>query len=97
MESVHVPVFSAHLRTVRYCRPELMATTRSEKKQRLPADVRSEVMRLASEGMSMQRIVVEIAKLKRLLISFEAAQRGARKTGRYQARAGRLRSDQNSV
>ena len=61
-----------------------MATTpRLDRKDRLPTDVRSEIIRLASEGVSVPRIVVEIAKTKKLLVSFEAAQRWAKKSGKY--------------
>ncbi|HVC27038.1 MAG TPA: hypothetical protein VND40_02650 [Nitrososphaerales archaeon] len=88
VESFRVPVFSQHLRTARYGLLELMATTpRLRKKDRLSPDIRSDIMRLAEEGMSVPRIVVEIARLKRLLVSFEAAQRWARKTGKYQAKS----------
>jgi hypothetical protein len=65
-----------------------MATTpRLQKKDRLPSDIRSEIMRLAEQGMSVPRIVVEIARLKKLLVSFEAAQRWAMKTGKYHPRS----------
>ncbi len=88
VESFRVPVFSQHLRTARYSLLELMATTpRLQKKDRLPPDIRSDIMRLAEQGISVPRIVVEIARSKRLLVSFEAAQRWASKTGRYQAKS----------
>lgn len=88
IESFKIPVFSPHLRTVRYSRLELMATTpRLKKQDRLPDDVRSEIMQLANEGLSVPKIVVEIAKSRQLLVSFEAAQRWARKTGKYMPRS----------
>lgn len=84
IESFRVPVFAPHLKTARYNLLELMATTpKLDKKQRLPEDVRSEIMRLASDGMSIPKIGIEIAKTKRLLVSFEAIQRWAKKTGKY--------------
>lgn len=79
-----VPVFAPHLRTVRYALHQLMAETpRLDKKGRLPPDVRSEIVRFASEGLSIPNIVLRIAKEKRLLVSFEAAQRWAKKSGNY--------------
>lgn len=80
IESFKVPVFAPHLRTVRYQRLELMATTKKLlREERLPIEIRSEIMRLASEGHSVPKIVEEVARTKALLISFEAAQRWARK------------------
>ena len=84
VKSFKVPVFSPHLRTVRYGLLELLATTRRlEKKERVPQDVRMEIMRLANEGTSIPKIVVEIARKEKILVSFEAAQRWAMKTGKY--------------
>jgi hypothetical protein len=84
INSFRVPVFSPHLRTARYQSHELMATTPTlERRDRLPEDVRADIMRLAKEGMSVPRIVVEIARTKKLLVSFEAAQRWAKKSGAY--------------
>jgi hypothetical protein len=81
INSFHVPVFSEHLKTVRYQRLELIAKTRKlDKEERLPDSTRSEIARLASEGYSVPEIVEEIARVQGLLISFEAAQRWARKT-----------------
>jgi hypothetical protein len=84
VNSFKIPVFAPHLRTVRYGLLELLATTpRLEKKERVPQDIRMEIMRLANEGTSIPKIVIEIARKKRLLVSFEAAQRWAMKTGKY--------------
>jgi hypothetical protein len=84
VKSFSVPVFAPHLRTVRYGLLELLATTpRLEKKERVPPDVRTEIMRLANEGTSIPKIVAEIARKRKLLVSFEAAQRWATKTGKY--------------
>ncbi len=96
INSFRVPVFSPHIRTVRYSLLELMATTpRLEKKERLPPDVRSEIMRLAGERMSVPKIVVEIARTKKLLVSFEAAQRWAKRSGAYSPRAASNYTDAN--
>ena len=85
INSFTVPAFSPHLRTVRFRRLELMATTKKlEKDERIPGDVREEIIRLATEGVSVPRIVIEIAETKKLLVSFEAAQRWAKKSGKYQ-------------
>lgn len=98
IESFKVPVFTPHLRTFRYKRLELLATTpKLGKKDRIPADVRSEVMRLATEGVSVPSIVVEIAESKRLLISFEAAQRWAMKTGKYNPKSAGRESSEKSA
>jgi len=90
VRSFEIPVFAAHLRTVRFELHELMAKTpRLERKDRLPEDVRTEIMRLASEGVSIPRIVVQIARTNNLLVSFEAAQRWAKKSGKYQPNTNR--------
>jgi hypothetical protein len=87
VNSFSIPVFAPHLRTVRYSLHELMAMTpRLDKRDRLPPDVRSDIVRLASEGLSVPKIVVEIARTKKLLVSFEAAQRWAKKSGKYEPR-----------
>ncbi len=97
INSFQVPIFSPHLRTVRYQSHELMATTRTlEKKERLPEDARVDIMRLAKEGMSIPRIVVEIAKTKKLLVSFEAAQRWAKKSGAYKPKGTREPNEEDS-
>ena len=78
--SFNVPVFAPHLRTIRYERLELMAKTKKlARVERLPEDVREEITRLASGGHSVPTIVQEIARTKKLLVSFEAAQRWAKK------------------
>jgi hypothetical protein len=88
INSFKVPIFAPHLRTVRYSLLELMASTRKlEKKERIPQDIRSEIMRLAAEGLSIPTIVVEIARNKKLLVSFEAAQRWAMKSGSYRPKS----------
>ena len=98
INSFKIPVFAAHLRTVRYSLDELMATTpRLDRKDRLPQEVRSEIIRLASEGVSVPRIVVEIAKTKNLVVSFEAAQRWAKKSGKYIPRASSREDDANTI
>jgi hypothetical protein len=87
INSFKVPVFSQYLRTVRYGLLELMATTRKlERTERLPVEVRKEITRLAAKEMSVPSIVLEIAKTKKLLVSFEAAQRWAMKSGKYHPR-----------
>jgi len=96
VNSFKIPVFAPHLRTVRYSLHELMATTpRLEKKDRLPADVRSDIIRLAGEGMSIPKIVVEIARTKKLLVSFEAAQRWGKKSGKYVPRVSAFDNNEN--
>ncbi len=80
INSFSVPVFSEQLKTVRYQRLELIAKTRKlDKEERLPDSTRSEIARLATEGLSVPDIVEKIARVQGLLISFEAAQRWARK------------------
>lgn len=80
IESFKVPVFAAHLRTFRYQRLELMATTpKLDRADRIPVEIRSEIMRLAADGQSIPKIVEAIARLRSLLVSFEAAQRWANK------------------
>ncbi len=78
--SFGVPVFSEYLQTVRYQKLKTMATTpRLAKHERLPLLARVTVRRLAVEGSSIPSIVEKIAATHGLLISFEAAQRWARK------------------
>lgn len=80
IESFRIPVFSEHLKTVRYQRLELMASTRKLlKEERLPDRVRLEIIRLTKENLSVPQIVERIAREQGLLISFEAAQRWASK------------------
>jgi hypothetical protein len=81
INSFSVPVFSEHLQTARYQKLKLMATTKKlTREERLPETVRSEIQRLARQGYSVPKIVEEIARSKSLLVSFEAAQRWAKKT-----------------
>jgi hypothetical protein len=98
VESFRVPVFSQYLRTARYALLKLMATTpRLDRKDRLPPDIRADIVRLAEQGMSVPRIVVEIARLKRLLVSFEAAQRWAMKSGKYQPKSQHKSPEESSA
>ncbi len=95
-DSFRVPVFAAHLRTTRYALLELMATTRKlDKKERIPSDVRQEIVRLAAEGWSIPKIIVEIARTRKLLVSFEAGQRWARKSGKYQPKSRQPSKEEN--
>jgi len=78
--SFKVPVFSAHLRTVRYQKLELMSTTQKlAREERIPDEIRTEIRRLDGIGFSVPEIVEEIARNQHLLVSFEAAQRWAMK------------------
>ena len=78
--SFKVPVFSEQLQTVRYQLLRLLATTpKLERKDRLPELIRLDIATLAVEGHSVPDIVVEVARTRGLLVSFEAAQRWARK------------------
>jgi len=53
-----------------------MATTpRLTKGDRIPNQLKAEIGRLSAQGLSVPKIVEEIAKFHGLLISFEAAQR----------------------
>ncbi|MDA4134257.1 MAG: hypothetical protein OK441_01635 [Thaumarchaeota archaeon] len=89
IKSFGVPVFSEHLQTVRYQRLKLMATTRTlSKLERVPLEVRLQVQRLAKEGLSTPRIVEEVARTSKLLISFEAAQSWSRKSQRESSEPG---------
>jgi len=82
IESFKVPVFAEHLRTARYERLEVLATTKKlEREERVPEEIRMAIMKLAREGRSVPKIVEQIARQKGLLVSFEAAQRWARKAG----------------
>ena len=78
--SYGVPVFSDYLQTVRYQRLRLMATTpRLDKEDRVPEEIRREIIQLRKQGYSVPKIVETIAQTRNLLVSFEAAQRWARK------------------
>jgi hypothetical protein len=80
IESFKVPVFSEHLRTIRYQRLELMSTTpKLAKEERLSSEIRAEIARLDTDGHSVPKIVEAIARSHNTLISFEAAQRWALK------------------
>lgn len=82
IKSFDVPVFSPVLQSVRYKRLELMASCKKlTKKERLSEEVRNEIMDLRRSGMSVPKIVETIASSRRLLVSFETAQRWARKAG----------------
>jgi len=87
--SFGIPVFSEQLRTVRYQLLQLLATTpKLERKDRLPEFVRAEIARLAVEGYSVPRIIEQVARSHSLLVSFEAAQRWARKALRGKSGGG---------
>lgn len=89
IDSFKVPVFAPQLQTVRYQRLQLMATTRKlSRDQRLPEELRAEITRLATEGHSVPQIVELIAQTRGLLVSFEAAQRWAKKTKRVGVQVG---------
>ncbi|HUI86347.1 MAG TPA: hypothetical protein VLY21_04240 [Nitrososphaerales archaeon] len=78
--SFKVPVFSSYLQTVRYQRLRLMATTRKlTRRDRISDEVQTEIKRLANDGLSVPRILEEIAKSHSVLLSFEAVQRWARR------------------
>lgn len=79
-DSFRVPIFSPSLRTVRFQRHEIIATARVlRREERLPEEVRTEIMQLSSAGLSVPDIVEKIAVSRKVLVSFEAAQRWARK------------------
>jgi hypothetical protein len=81
IESFKVPVFAPHLRTARYRKLELMATTpKLERTDRIPLEIRATILRLAKEGYSVPKIIEVVATDHNLLLSFEAAQRWARKS-----------------
>jgi len=83
IKAFEVPVFSDQIRTVRYQRHELLATTRRlARTDRLSETLRTEIMNLALQGLSASKIVEEIAKRYGVLVSFEAAQRWAHKVSR---------------
>ena len=80
IKSFKVPVFSPQLETIRYKRLELMAGCgKLGKGERLSSELRSEIFRLRQSGLSIPGIIEKIAGSRRLLISFETAQRWARK------------------
>ncbi len=80
INSFQVPVFSEKLKTMRYQRLQLMATTpKLGKDERVPDSIRVEIAKLALAGYSIPKIVEEVARAQNLLVSFEAAQRWAKK------------------
>ncbi len=80
IKSFEVPIFSNQIRTMRFQRHELLATThRLSRTDRLSETLRTEIMNLALQGLSASKIVEDIAKRRGVLISFEAAQRWANK------------------
>ena len=80
IKAFEVPVFSDQIRTVRFRRHEMLATTRRlARTDRLPETLRKEIMHLALQRLSASKIVEEIARRQRVLVSFEAAQRWAQK------------------
>jgi hypothetical protein len=82
IKSFSVPIFNATLRTVRYQRHEIMATARTlEKRERVPEELRTRIIELSSLGFSVPEIVTEIASERKILLSFEATQRWARRAG----------------
>lgn len=77
-----VPVFSPFLRTVRYQRLEKLAlASRPARTDRLPFELREEIMSLRRQGLSIPRIIETIVERRNLLISYEAAKRWADKSG----------------
>jgi hypothetical protein len=83
VQSFKVPIFAEHLQTVRYQRHRVIAETpKLTREERLPKDVREEIGALAAQGLSIPKIVERIAETKRLLVSFEAAQRWVRNAGK---------------
>jgi hypothetical protein len=92
-----IPVFASHLRTVRFQRLELMATSRRlDRKERLSEETRLRIMELARPGVSVPKIVELIAMTMGILISFEAAQRWAMKTGMYHPKNSRESADRDA-
>ncbi len=80
IKAFEIPIFSDLIRTVRFQRHELLARTpRLARTDRLPETLRREIMNLTRQGLSTSKIVEEIAKRREVLVSFEAAQRWARK------------------
>ena len=78
--SFAVPIFNPTLRTVRYKRHELMATAqRLDREERVPEHLRKEIMTLRRQGLSVPTIVERLAEFRGVLVSFEAAQRWAKK------------------
>ena len=80
--SFAVPIFNPTLRTVRYRRHELMATSqRLDREERVPEHLRKEIMALSRQDLSVPTIVERLAETRGVLVSFEAAQRWAKKVG----------------
>jgi hypothetical protein len=80
--SFSVPIFNPTLRTVRYKRHELMATTRKlDREDRIPEHLRAEITALSQQGFSVPTIIERLAETRGVLVSFEAAQRWAKKAG----------------
>lgn len=83
IKSFEVPIFNPELRTVRYQRHEVMAKARTLRRdERLPEELKLEIIALATQNLSVPDIVERIAETRKILISFEAAQRWASKASR---------------
>lgn len=81
VKSFSIPVFADHLKTVRYSRLEVLATTlRLHREERLPNPLRKRITSLAKAGLSVPKIVETVAETEGILVSFEAAQRWAKKS-----------------
>lgn len=79
-----IPIFAGHLKTIRYSRLELLATSRRlRREERLPTELREQIMNLARSGFSVPKIVERTAQTAGILVSFEAAQRWANRGRQY--------------
>jgi hypothetical protein len=96
IKSFAVPIFNPQLRTVRYRRHEIMATARRLTRfERLSDDLRSSIMTMSAQGLSTPEIIEKIAEERKILISFEAGQRWARKARSANAEAYGLEDGEN--
>jgi hypothetical protein len=87
--SFRVPIFNPSLKTARYKRHEVMVSARRlEKKERIPENLRNKIMSLSQQGFSVPSIIEKLAETEKVLVSFEAGQRWAKKGRLVQTDAG---------
>lgn len=86
--AARLPIFSPHIGTIRFERAELLGSAQKfVREERYPDWLREEIAALAREGFSISGIIESIARRRRILVSFEAAQRWAKKATEKQSAA----------
>lgn len=82
VRSFSVPIFSPHLRTVRYQLHVKMASGRHvERGRRLPNNIREAIRQMSSDNLSTPRICERVLDEYGIHISYEAAQRWSGRLG----------------